>query len=347
MRITRLIPRSLAVATLLLATACGDETNDPTGPSPTGTITVDASASWAYIKFNGNTASTISVANPLTSSEWHMALFGTNVMLNGGAAGPGSVSAFCLCLNSAATDLEIEDMTATTELGDFTSVTEADIPAATSFQADVLVPVVAGWYGSGSTPVARSDSSWLIAKGDGAARTVGKFRVTQITTTETSNSVTFEYAIQPTPGAAFGALQTKTVAIGPTPVYFDLTSGAVSTVSAWDIQFHSFDIRLNSGVSGSGTVRGLSAGNTPFGSIDATFASSAPANVFRSDAFGGAFASKRWYRYNITGEDNQIWPTFNVYLIAVGSSVYKVQLISYYATNGDSRQITLRYSRLR
>lgn len=350
MKSARLPLRSLAAAALILSTACSDDPTAPSGPSATGTITVDASAGWAYLKFEGDTARTVVVTNAATSTEWHMALFGTNVMLNGGAAGPGNVSGYCLCLNAAATNSEIQAMTAATELPDFEGVVAANIPAAASFQSDELVPVIAGWYsGAGSTAAARTDSSWLLAKGAGASRIVGKFRVTQISgaTATVPGSVTFEYAIQSAPGGAFGSLQTKTVTVSSAPVYFDLAAGAVSTSSAWDIEFDGFDIRLNSGVSGTGTVRGLSAGATTFSTIDATFASSPPASAFRADAFGGVFAAKKWYRYNITGVDNQVWPTFNVYLIAVGTSVYKVQLISYYSTVGTARQITIRYSRIR
>ena len=64
------------------------------------------------------------------------------------------------------------------------------------------------------------------------------------------------------------------------------------------------------------------------------------------DSFGGVFVTSPWYRYNITGTDNQIWPNFNVYLIKDGDAVYKVQIISYYGPTGTSRQITLRTSRV-
>jgi hypothetical protein len=55
---------------------------------------------------------------------------------------------------------------------------------------------------------------------------------------------------------------------------------------------------------------------------------------------------KPWYRYNITGTDNQIWPTYDVYLVRRGSDVYKVQLVGYYDAGGRSRQITVRYAPL-
>lgn len=340
----------ISAALVALATGCAEDPIAPKGPSPTGTITVNAATTWAYVRFEGDSARVESVATPTTSDRWHIALFGTSVMLNGGAAGPGGVTGFCVCQNEGAGDDAIMAMTAAAELPDFEGVLAPQIPAEESFEADVLVPVISGWFsGSGAAAAARADSTWLIAKGSGASRVVGKFHVTQISgaTAAAPGAVTFEYVLQSSPGAAFGATQTATVTVGATPVYFDFATGAVSSVSAWDVQFDGFTIRLNSGVSGSGTVRGLNAGANSFASIDATFAASVPAVAFRSDAFGGVFVRKLWYRYNLTGSDNQIWPTFNVYLIAVGDAVYKVQIISYYDTAGAARQITLRYSRLR
>jgi hypothetical protein len=67
---------------------------------------------------------------------------------------------------------------------------------------------------------------------------------------------------------------------------------------------------------------------------------------YRGDAFGGVFDEHRWYRYNLTGTDHQIWPTYDVYLIRRGTEVYKVQLVSYYDATGDSRHITFRYAPL-
>jgi hypothetical protein len=84
-----------------------------------------------------------------------------------------------------------------------------------------------------------------------------------------------------------------------------------------------------------------------FEQIDAAYAATAPPQAYRRDAFSGVFAQQPWYRYNITGTDNQIWPTFNVYLIKRGNEVYKVQLIGYYGPAGEPRILTMRYARLR
>ena len=100
---------------------------------------------------------------------------------------------------------------------------------------------------------------------------------------------------------------------------------------------------MNGGVSGSGKG-GAASLATPFASV--TNPGEAPASVYRADGYGGVFAQKRWYRYNITGTDNQIWPTYDVYLVKRGTEVYKVQLINYYSASGDPRHITFRYEKV-
>lgn len=342
--------RRLVSPLMLLAVAACSDPIAPRGPSPTGQITVNADAAWAYVRFQGDTVVVAeNITSPTTSTMWHMAFFGTNVMLNGGAAGPANISAYCLCANAGVTTAELQAMTPATELADFEAITHADIPEAASFQSDVLVPVITGWYsGTGTTAAVRADSSWVISRNDAATRIYSKFRLVSISgaTASAPGTVNFEYATQPSTGAVFGTVQARSVAVGSTPVYFSFATGATTTATSdWDISFDGFNIRLNSGVSGTGTVRGLSAGNT-FSTLTAREVGFIPPQAWRSDAFGGVFGKQPWYKYNITGSDNQIWPTFNVYLIALGSNVYKVQLTSYYA-GAEDRHITMRYSRIR
>ncbi len=185
----------------------------------------------------------------------------------------------------------------------------------------------------GASATAKADRAWLLRSGT-ATVTLGKFRVTALAnaTATSAGQVTFEYALQSTAGGTFGPSQTRTVDVRSGPVYFDLTAGAPTTASGtWDLRFSGFEIRANGG---------------PYASITAAYAATAPAQVFKKDAYSGVFVSKPWYRYNITGTDNQIWPTYNVYLVKRGSETYKVQLTSYYGTTGTSRQITIRYARL-
>jgi hypothetical protein len=316
----------------------------------TQSITVDASTAFAYLRLD-DTAQVVPVSDPATSEAWDIGFFATTVTLNGGAAGPGGVTGYCVCNNAAATNEQIATLTPESELAAFEGVTAAAIPAASAFQADTLAPAISGWStgtpGSGAvTPTA--GRAWILREGTSTV-ILGKFQVTAISGNAAAGptSVTFEYALQPAPGQPFGAVQSRTVTLTPgAPVYFDLSSGAEGSPASWDLRFEGWTIRLNSGVSGSGTLRAVLDTSTPFASIDAGYAATAPAQAFRGDAYSGVFAGNPWYRYNITGTDNQIWPTYNVYLVRRGTAVFRVQLTGYYGPGGQSRQITVRYARL-
>ena len=60
------------------------------------------------------------------------------------------------------------------------------------------------------------------------------------------------------------------------------------------------------------------------------------------------FNTNRWYKYNIapTTHPNRIHPTFDVYLVKRGTSVYKLQILNYYNVADQSRHVTFRYQRL-
>ncbi len=344
----RWLVRFLVPAGAAMLAACG--TDPVTAPVPlptTQSITVDASQGFAYVAF-GDPATSVTVSDPATSTAWDLRIFSTAVTLNGGAAGPGSVSAYCICQNAQATTAALQTMTPDNQLVAFDAVTIGQLPASNQFVSDLLAPVINGWYtGTAPSVAAAPSASWILRKGSPTA-ILGKFRVTAIqnATATAAGTVTFEYALQGAAGGPFGAVVSKTVTVGTGIVYFDLTAGAVSTATSWDLAFTGYTIKTNGGVSGTGTVMAIPDLVTPFGTIDAAYASTAPAQAYRADEFGGVFTTKRWYKYNITGTDNQIWPTFDVYLIKKGTTVYKVQLTGYYGTNGAARQITLRYRKL-
>jgi hypothetical protein len=344
------LPERLALAALVLLAACGGDGGLAPIVPVTKSITVDASAGYVYLKLD-TTANVVAVATPSTSEAWDMGFFATGVTLNGGAAGPGGVSAYCLCANSGATTAQLQAMTAANQLGAFDSVEAGVIPAAASFQADALDPVINGWFsGSGAAAIPVTTRAFILRKTVSAAVILSKFQVTAISgaTASAPGQVSFQYAVQPSAGAAFGATQSKVVNVAAgSPVYFDLTAGAATTAGGtWDIAFDGWTIRVNGGVSGAGGVSAVPDNATAFANITATYAASAPPQAYRSDSFSGVFAASPWYRYNITGSDNQIWPTFNVYLVRRGSAVYKVQLTSYYSPSGAPRNITIRYAQL-
>ena len=331
--------------------ACGDsDSTAPVTPPVTAELTVNAADAYSYVKL-GTPASVVTVADPSTSNAWDLGFFATNVVVNGGAVGPGGVSAYCVCQNSGVADAALKDLTAATELADFEAVGESAIPADASFSSDELAPAISGWYSgtAGASAAAVPTRTWLLRKGTTAV-TLGKFRVTQLADAGAANAgrVTFEYALQPAAGGDFAPAKTVTVDVRNGPVYYDLSAGAETTAAgSWDLQFNGWTIRANGGVSGSGTMSALVDNSTPFAQISAAYAGTAPANVFKRDAYAGVFVSQPWYKYNITGTDNQIWPTYNVYLVKRGAEVYKVQLTGYYNATGTARQIGVRYARLK
>lgn len=344
----RFVRRFRVAAVVATAAACSDSTTEPPPPPVTSELTVDASVAPAYVKL-GEPSTAVTVTNPSSSSEWDLAFFATGVTVNGGAAGPGGVTAYCLCANANATVGELQTMTPANQLAEFEAVTSADIPASTSFVADALNPAISGWFtGTGATATAVPTKTWIVRQTIGGSAILAKFRVTGISgaTATSAGSVTVEYAIQPSAGAAFGAVQTRTLNLTAGPIYLDLTAGEVAATADWDLKLSGYEIRLNGGVSGTGGVSAVIDETMPFTQMTAQYASFAPAVAYRSDSFGGVFVTSPWYSYNITGTDNQIWPNFNVYLVRDGDTVYKVQIISYYGPTGTSRQITLRTSRV-
>lgn len=340
--------RLILLASVATLSACDDVTR-PDNTTPTQQITTDSAGTWVYLRFD-DVAEKVTVANAATSTAWHMAFMGTSVMLNGGAAGPGGVKGYCVCQNGSPTNEQIAAMSPASELADFEAVTAANIPAATEFVADEIDPAVFGWYtGSGASATADAGQTFLISQGTGPARLLGKLHVTALAspTTSSPGTVTLEWAMQTTAGGAFGPTYTATFSTAAGPAYIDLNANATASASDWDLKVSGWMVQLNSGASGSGTWKALSAQRTPFASITPAFAASPPEQTFRSDVFGGVFAANRWYRYNVTGTDNQIWPIYNVYLLAIGDEVYKIQLISYYSDAGSGRFYTVRYARVR
>jgi hypothetical protein len=108
------------------------------------TRTIDTSDSWVFVSLSAPEG-VVEVGDPGASSEWDIAFFGTDVMLNGGDRGPGGVTAHCLCHNRAATADEIQYMTADGELPVFDRVGAIDLPAA----ADAWHPAafaIDPWY---------------------------------------------------------------------------------------------------------------------------------------------------------------------------------------------------------
>lgn len=332
----RLVLATLA-ATLTFAAGCDDVTA-PTGPIE-GTFTVNAVSGWSYVNLS-DSAIVTPTPSASASPAWDMAFFSTNVSLNGGQAGPGGVSGYCVCQNASATGTEVLAMTATSEKADFEAVTA--VPTNATFTSDVLTPAVKDWFtATGAAATAAPSKTFLVRLADSLS--YAKVRVTNIAgaTATTPGQVTIEYAVQPSATAALGATKTLVVDVATGAKSVDLNTGTITTGADWDLRFEAFAIRVNSGISGPGKAA-AAVTSTDFA---ATTTAKTADQAYQIDRFAGVFAANPYYRYNIAG-DNRISPTFDVYLIKRGTSVYKVQILNYYNETGSPRYITFRYKRI-
>jgi hypothetical protein len=169
-----------------------------------------------------------------------------------------------------------------------------------------------------------------------------------------SNDVT---SPEPTPVTSTITVDASTktvfVSLGAEPRV--VTGADTATAAGWDINFNATNAAINAtgGVTAycacanqgatDATIMTLTA-DSQLGTFTAVDAASIPATTsFTADVF----TTKKWYRYNLTGNDHQIWPTFDVYLVKRGNAVYKVQVAGYYSATGAPRFITIRSAQLR
>ena len=168
--------RLAAPALLLVAVTAACGRDEITAPVPTveGTVTVDASAGWADLSLADEAV--VTPADPAASTGWDIAFNATSVQLNGGTAGPAGVTGQCVCQNAATSPSteQILAYTAASELADFTAVGGADVPAASSFSADVFASQ--RWYRYnllGDHRISPTFDVYLVRRGD----TVHKLQV--------------------------------------------------------------------------------------------------------------------------------------------------------------------------
>ena len=339
-RSTRVPAAALLAAALLTAACSADEVAGVTPLDPSTHEATIGSNTPAYVTL-ADGATALTLADPATSTAWEMSLSATAITTNTVAG----ITVHCLCANAAATNAQVQAMTPASELAAFNAVTEAQIPADTAFRADVFAPAATAWYtGTGAAAVADTGRLIVLRRGTGSVTFV-KARVTEVTapTANGPGSITLQYAVQLTEGGAFDTVRTQVIAQGGA---FDFTTRTSGTATAWDVRLDGWSLKVNSGASGAGSTLAVAFAQ-PFASFDAATAASMPSSTFKRDGFSSVFGTSPWYRYNITGSDNQIWPVFNVYLVRRGDLVYKVQLTGYYDLAGSPRNITIRSARIR
>jgi heme-binding HmuY-like protein len=159
--------RRVAFASLVATlTACAN--SEITGPIPgvSGTTTLNAAQSWQY--FSLEQGRSIVLDGPATaSSDWDLGFFATNVVTNGGAAGPGGVTAHCVCQNASATSAQILAMTPESEAAEYDAITLSDVPPAAAFGTTTFAEK--RWYRynlAGDNRISPTFDVYLLKRGD-------------------------------------------------------------------------------------------------------------------------------------------------------------------------------------
>ena len=268
------------------------------------------------------------------------------VKLNGGVSGPGSVAGVNLGNNAALDSAGVLALTSADADTAFAAVTETDIAGAT-FVEDGLEADPAAWLSFGPMgPVANPTEAWKIRLADGEyglVRAVGLTLGPAVT-------ATFEVRYQAS-GGSLAAIDSVTVDVSSAPGFVDVETGSsVSPTGCnWDFQvmplFGNLDLTVNDTCSvgtfpldASEDFSALSTANDApeYGPFLSITAGAFPAG------FGGP---EGVFWYNIDGS-MRLFPTQNVFLVRVGTDVYKVQVTDYYNATGDSGHPTMRFEKI-
>ena len=348
-----------ALAVLLVLAACASETTAPVPQS--GELEIDASSNTAFTYFSFASNGVVQVTNPTTSTAWDMAFRRYTVRLNGGVAGAGSVTGFNLANNAAATNDEVLAFTPENQKPAFDAVSAADIPSS-GFTSEGLAPDYTGWFRPTAAGLLPNPAAvWKLRRASGAG--AGAYAVIRVeaivndpslSPTDGMRGITFGYRLQTTPGT-LGAAQSVAVDLSTlTEAGVNLASGAVVTPTAgdcsWDVKVtRAYTFEINAG---------CQAGTFPFDASETFDAVTGADDAPEYGAFvalvsgpipNSITSHSGVFLYSLAG-DNRLSPTFNIFLVKVGTSVYKLQVVSYYSTTGttvgEAGHPTIRYEKI-
>ena len=193
-----------------------------------GEISLDASAPTNFVYLSLDAGAQVTPADPGSSTDWHMAFRRFSIRLNGGVAGPGSVSGYNVANNVDASAEQIAALTPQDGAAAFQAVTETDIPVAASFVEDGLAPDPgASWFrfdGRTQTLVANPGVAWKVR--EISERGYAIFRVTELQMQgQRPLGLTIEYRRQD-PGGSLGSAQTVTADLSRGPAHVGFSGGA-------------------------------------------------------------------------------------------------------------------------
>ncbi len=336
-----------------------------------GAAASDPKNRYTYLNLDSGQVVALSDVEATTSSDWHVAFKRSNVKLNGGVSGPGSVKgaladdqAEFYNTDGTPNTSVLLAATAQTTLADFNAVSAV---ASLSYQSDRTIPAILGdgtaesWWAYNATThaVSANTGNWWLVKSAGGD-SYAKLHVTNLVKTGTvSRDLTLELFVQGVGQSAFSATATAVTlnipyAGGAKCYDFDAGAEADCAGVAWDLKAEyanqSYNLWTNGGVS------------TATGGKGAAFGKIAPADIaayadgthdaggsdisalYTADKAGGVFVDKSWYAYGFLPGDHKLYPNYRTYALDTGSAKYKLQLLSYYDAAGTSAMLKLRYA---
>jgi hypothetical protein len=333
----------------IAATACEDEVTVVDDTPVEGQVTIDATNPLGFTYFTfADGGSVVSVADAQTSTDWDMAFQRFTVKLNGGVAGPGSVAGANLENNAGLDTAAVLALTQADADAAFEAVTLSDAGSVT-FLEDGIAEDPNAWLNFGAMgPVADPTRAWKVrlADGDFAVLRAISFVFAPVP------AATFEVRYQPS-GGVLATIDTVVAPVAAGAAHLDLEAGLPVTPADcnWDVRVSTLaddlELTVNDGGACVAGTFPLAAGED-FSQM--TTAADAPTYGAFLSVVSGAFPTsfdgpEGVFWYNIDGA-MRLYPTFNVFLVRVGATVFKVQITDYYNATGASGFPTVRFQQL-
>lgn len=365
---------ALAVTTALVGCGGDNDTQEsvanPDGRSDQSSYTsLDATQGKAYLD--------LSSGHSVTENEaWHFAYQKyVGFSVNSGVSGEGSV-AVCIAHTpdgifddeGAPIQAEFEKLTRDNTLTDFEAVNLASCEEA-DFKEDSLKTVIEldNWTDYDfMTHTLSLDTSvsngWIVrsaTKNDAQAHEYARVKVASLDYTSGTNyDITFNVETWDANGQVFNAVQVSPVLdFTSGRVYWDLETNTVVTANDdWELSIvingFSWDIQVNSGVSGAGSA-GIATLNVDDASLvtdPTSIGYSADEQILTytgdsADSVMGGPGSYGALSYGVAG-GHGMWPNFTTYLFKDGDRYFKAQVVSNTGEDGTltSGNLYVRYA---
>jgi hypothetical protein len=333
----------MVAISLFIGAGCSDDSR-PTGnngPAPTGTTQWSSSENlyrsivngsshtdFMYYSFTTKDTLTTGVPKEVTGTNWDIAFRRTEIKLNGGTSGSGSVLG--MQMDSGMT---IGTCTGSDSTGK-------------SWVADAIDYAVDQWYSYNPVTHQLDMTKWVYSMVDAGGHNYAKFRIDSIVGAgmpPSMGTVWITYYYNPTADdkALNGATSTASINVGSGTGYFDFSSAAQVTPSSatstdWDIAFSSYNCMLNSGPNGAGACAAFDAFTELTDKTDINGFTAQPSAPMFPDMASSVFShgSTLWYNYNPS--THAISSKGFVYLIKSQGKLYKLTIEGYYANVGGT-----------